>query len=789
MRGKLHKLHQELLAEFDWYERWHNHPLRLHAHWLAIVTILFGSIVGSYLATREEPLLVTAGHLSCPNRPSDVSRGGSVTISGSVGQDTTTTNRQPSFNVTLTDGSVDPVPGSAYNSGNAGIYYCTTGQLVPGTRNPEDEGQDPGIAPIGGSVTLTVPPSPVTLEDATNYYVYGYIIGTPDQLGFEGRGGETWETLRTRVFRLDTASGGTSATSGPTGSTGTTGTGATSGPTGGPTGATGTTGPTGGSTGTSGTSGTAGPTGTTSPGPTPTSSPTGGTTGTSGPGCVVTKKAELKFEPEPEKDNTYTTPLTVKVTATERLDRLTINPGGAATILKQESNAAMVQLTATASLTAQATVTAPEGCSLSGESRLKTTRKAAYGIGQPVKEEIPPALELEHSLIEGEVRDSLIAGELVLTFGQPAETVRQPLLAELTNGQLKTKISGQVKAAPYRCTLDGRLVAGELTGETTCEVGEAKLISSVPLTGRLTPAPGPTPLASRLVASLVTASLPLALPLALNAIETLQLLFVGYLPRRKRPAWGLVEDQYGLPVYGALVQLGSLALKRVVARQVTDREGRFAFLISQPGQYLLKVSHPQYEAMLGQPFSVTEPAQPVADQRITMRNSQVTNYPNGERRNFVYKLQGWKRIGERFQSLHYPILLLGLIVNGLNVFSLGNLTPLPIGLFVAYSLLLMASLLTSRLLARPYGLTIDSATSQALPLTLIRALAHLEGRTQIAATAVTDERGRYRLLLKPGDYELVATKALYQKTAEPQSVKPGKLPALTLRMVRAAFYQ
>lgn len=258
-------------------------------------------------------------------------------------------------------------------------------------------------------------------------------------------------------------------------------------------------------------------------------------------------------------------------------------------------------------------------------------------------------------------------------------------------------------------------------------------------------------------------SLPVAAPVARATGQMANLVFVGYVPRRKRQPWGIVQDGEGLPVFGALVQLGSVEKRRVVASTTTDREGRFSFLVTTPGQYLLKVSQPLYQPYTTVAFAIPEPTSPNVNQTIELGELPVTNAKP--------RVSFWQRL----QLLHFPILLVGLVINGLNVLVYGHTGFLPLLLVAGYLGLFSFSLYSKFRTVKPYGTVSDATSKQAVPLALIRAISQLEGRAQIAATATSDEQGRYQLLLLPGQYGLRVSKVTYQPFHQLTQVKRGGL--------------
>lgn len=106
-----------------------------------------------------------------------------------------------------------------------------------------------------------------------------------------------------------------------------------------------------------------------------------------------------------------------------------------------------------------------------------------------------------------------------------------------------------------------------------------------------------TVIAAPAVATVIVANASAAISL-LNLLNYLRFLLTQpflLLERKKRKGWGSVYHAFTkLPIDLAIVRLKDAKTKRIIQTRVTDKQGRFAFIVSK-GKYLVEVTKPGFD--------------------------------------------------------------------------------------------------------------------------------------------------------------------------------------------------
>lgn len=250
-----------------------------------------------------------------------------------------------------------------------------------------------------------------------------------------------------------------------------------------------------------------------------------------------------------------------------------------------------------------------------------------------------------------------------------------------------------------------------------------------------------------------------------NVARFAQFLFMQpflFFARRKRKGFGLVYNAITkLPVDLAIVRLKDAVTGRILQSRVTDRGGRYFFIV-QPGKYLLDAHKPSFEfpstylkdqkqdALFldlyhGEPIEVTEKDATIAA-NIPVDPAVKESVPGAVRRRIAL------RKVETVVGTVSPVLALVAVVI--------NPTPLTIGLFSGqvgmYGIM--------RYLAKPHklkgwGIVYDAATSRPLGRAIVRVFEPIYNK--LLEMQVTDDQGRYSFLVGPNIYRLTVDKEGY----------------------------
>ncbi|MBI4599277.1 carboxypeptidase regulatory-like domain-containing protein [Candidatus Uhrbacteria bacterium] len=345
-----------------------------------------------------------------------------------------------------------------------------------------------------------------------------------------------------------------------------------------------------------------------------------------------------------------------------------------------------------------------------------------------------------------EVKNHLAYTNLVL---QPLEI---PLAEPRDGGGEETS------AAEFLATATERAVDALTTFQSLRRTPEAQTAAEV-----TTPA-----VAAAAVASTVV------LAAAFDLVPFLQYFFgtpILFFRRRKRQGFGVVYDAIRkTPVDLAIIRLYRVSDNRLVASRVTDKGGRYFFLVA-PGEYRITVTKPRY----GFPSSYLSG---VKDDgvyldvyhgetiRVTAKDAMITpNIPlepsDAGQAQTPAHVKRMRRLRRLQQTLGVGGVLLAA---GVVMVRPSTLTATLAGVQVAVYLL-------SRRLALPrkpknWGIVYDQRTGKPLVNALVRVFEPKYNK--LLETSVTDARGRYTFLLGPNQYYSV-----YQKTGyETVEIRP-----------------
>ena len=244
--------------------------------------------------------------------------------------------------------------------------------------------------------------------------------------------------------------------------------------------------------------------------------------------------------------------------------------------------------------------------------------------------------------------------------------------------------------------------------------------------------------------------------------------------RRKKP-WGKVLDKLsGKSIPLAAVQIYESEFKKLKDSQLTDEDGRFGALVG-PGKYFLKVVKKGYRAFESGLMSIFSPDQ--------ILNLEISLSPMAEEFNLSYlrRISVLNALKRLLELLNPYLLAFGTLVSLLTVIILpGALNYTVLGIYILFDILKVY--FTFHLL-RPFGLVVDEATREPLPLSVVRIFE--AEKNWLLATKVTDEQGRFNFLLTPGKYYLTCYKAGYLPFQSDTVIfKKAGLPSLNIKMKR-----
>lgn len=279
--------------------------------------------------------------------------------------------------------------------------------------------------------------------------------------------------------------------------------------------------------------------------------------------------------------------------------------------------------------------------------------------------------------------------------------------------------------------------------------------------------------ASKVNTAVVTAATALLLtPAVINAAVGLgnlipqlltwfnQLLLLFGVRKRRKP-WGVVfNSQTGQPIVLATVKIYDKEYNRLLETAITDRDGRFGFLI-KPGSFYLviqksgfvfpsqfKVSGFYDNIYAGGPLEVTKEQEKVV-------NFNIPIDPEAKLTTAFTLLANLIKFNRFLQKIRIPLLVIGVVFAVIMIATQYNIVYLlSLGLYTFIGVLEFYR--TKK--ARPYGLVSD-IFEHPLDMSIVRI--YNKKTNRLIETDVSDAEGRFQFLVDPGIYYMTAMKPGY----------------------------
>jgi hypothetical protein len=219
---------------------------------------------------------------------------------------------------------------------------------------------------------------------------------------------------------------------------------------------------------------------------------------------------------------------------------------------------------------------------------------------------------------------------------------------------------------------------------------------------------------------------------------------------KKKKKWGIVYDtESNQPVPLAVVRIFDQEYKKLLETQLTDKDGRFGFLV-QPGKYYINVIKSNYTfpskviegEYHGEPFEIRE------DSVISVN---VPIDPNIHK--LAYRLNILSTIIKIINVIRIPVVILGTFLSISIYIALPDTTNL---LIVLFYLIIWLSELYQIKKGRLIGMVTKKIDKAPIALAIIRIFD--EKNNKLVATRVTESQGKYYYLTNPGVFYLTAAK-------------------------------
>ena len=231
--------------------------------------------------------------------------------------------------------------------------------------------------------------------------------------------------------------------------------------------------------------------------------------------------------------------------------------------------------------------------------------------------------------------------------------------------------------------------------------------------------------------------------------------------RKKRKPWGIVfNSQTGQPVSLATVKIYDKEYNRLLESSVTDRDGRFGFLV-RPGTFYLvlakggfifpsqyKVSGFFENVYTGGNINIATKDEGAIDLNIPLDPQAKASVIFTLWANLI-------KINRFLQKIRIPLMAIGVIFAVIMIITNYNIIyALSLAL---YGILFVIEYLQSKR-SRPYGVVSD-VFGHPLAISIVRIYSKKTDR--LIATDVTDNQGRFKFLVVPGIYYMTAAKPGY----------------------------
>lgn len=264
-------------------------------------------------------------------------------------------------------------------------------------------------------------------------------------------------------------------------------------------------------------------------------------------------------------------------------------------------------------------------------------------------------------------------------------------------------------------------------------------------------------IASSVLSALVAAA-PLSNASALFSFGDLfhffNLPFLFFRNRRKKK-WGrVIEAGTDIPISGAKVMLvkAENGTERIIEQTTTDKSGSYTF-VALPGDYKIKVEKDHYLMVASSDCYIPDSTFAIHSQAEGLVNINVGM--TMDEALVIQKTQYLRFLGtvaKVMNVLSIAILLFGTVITVMNLIDSQSRINILLGVFY-----LLVWFWHVRVFFRksPWGKVVSADNSKPLPLVLVRVI---NSKNQLERTVVSNEDGRYSVVLKLGSYKLMTIK-------------------------------
>jgi hypothetical protein len=240
----------------------------------------------------------------------------------------------------------------------------------------------------------------------------------------------------------------------------------------------------------------------------------------------------------------------------------------------------------------------------------------------------------------------------------------------------------------------------------------------------------------------------------IQGVSLFNLSWVGLFGRRRRrKEWGVVRNGLThLPLGGVFVELYDGA-GQLVSKVLTDKSGKFAFIVERPDSYRIRINNPLYRPYLSESLAIRNADQEILKSTISLE--PIREIVAGR----IKRVAVLVRILEFLALLNWPLLVVG------SVSAVAVLYNAPtVGRYAIVSVYLVLWVVKLREVhaRRVFGTIQDSADNSLQPNAVVQLTKEDLNGSQVVRSTITDSRGRFLFLAQPSVYQVVAAKGGYK---------------------------
>jgi hypothetical protein len=207
------------------------------------------------------------------------------------------------------------------------------------------------------------------------------------------------------------------------------------------------------------------------------------------------------------------------------------------------------------------------------------------------------------------------------------------------------------------------------------------------------------------------------------------------------------------------VKIYDADLKKLRGSEVTDADGRFGFLVS-PGRFFLYVTRVGFKDYQSEVINVSS-----SDAALNLEISLASQDREVKRPIILKILIALKNV---LDAISPWLLLLGTLMSVVAAVILP--TALNFGIAGFYLIIDALKIILASFSLKSFGRVIDKTTGRPVELAVVRIFD--VKRSLLLNTRATDERGRFKFLVTPGNYYLTCAKQGYRSfTSAPAAVQ------------------